>query len=333
MARNLRLKCLFIFVAWICAACAGGPSTSSTNSPTTSLIGSGSTALTLNPTTATVQVEETYPFTVTGGIAPYHFYLVTGEGAMNVNTGVYTAPRVAGTAQVVVEDSTGTDAYGTVTVIGIPLALTVSPSEVTVNEGQSYQFTAYGGSGSYTFSVASGIGTIDSETGVYTAPQSTGTASIVVTDTQGDRVNVTVTVTNSSAGAPPSAPLYREVSSSSGLHMSTLNSSEGAPDYVEQEILLSVYGSQISSSIVPLYRCGLGNAHFTTTDVTCEGVSGASLEIQMGWIDSVQQSGEVPLYRLHSSSGGDSMDSLSSTEGTQNGYVLDGVIGYAPATN
>ena len=252
---------------------------------------------------------------------------------MNMSSGVYTAPKAAGSAEIVVADAAGNDAYAIVTSIGVPLGLTVSPQSITLNEGDKYTFTAFGGTEIYTFSVASGIGAIDSKSGVYTAPQSTGTASIDVTDSAGNKVSATVTVSNSSVGVPPSAPLYREISSSLGLHMSTLNSDEGDPAYVEEEILLYVYGSQINSTIVPLYRCALGIAHFTTTDVTCEGVPSASLEIQMGWIDSVQQSGELPLYRLHSSSGGDSMDSLSSTEGTQDGYVLDGIIGYAPATN
>jgi len=278
-----------------------------------------------------VDVRGSFPFSATGGIAPYRFYMVSGGGSINMSSGIYIAPASTGSAQIAVEDASGNDAYADITVMGLALGLTIAPASISVAEGSTYTFTVSGGSGLYTFSLVSGIGSISSTTGVYTAPSSAGTASIEVTDTEGNKANAAITVFNASTGVPTSAPLYREIDSSLGLHMSTLNSGEGAPDYVQEELLLYVYGSQISSTIVPLYRCALGNAHFTTTDVTCEGIPTASLEIQMGWIDSVQQAGEVPLYRLHS--GTDSMDSLSSTEGTQNGYVLDGITGYAPATN
>jgi hypothetical protein len=331
MAKNFGLRCLFILLALTCAACSGSSPSSNSNNPTTTWLSSGSSGLALSATSASVDVRGSFPFTATGGVPPYRFYLVSGAGSINLSSGIYVAPQAAGTAQIAVEDATGNDAYANITIMGLALGLTIAPASISVAEGSTYTFTISGGSGLYTFSVASGIGTINSTTGVYTAPLSVGTASVEVSDTEGNRANAAITVFDPSAGALPSAPLYREIDSSLGLHMSTLNSGEGSPDYVQEELLLYVYGSQINSTIVPLYRCSLGNAHFTTTDVTCEGVPNASLEIQMGWIDSVQQAGEVPLYRLHSSSGGDSMDSLSSTEGTQNGYVLDGITGYAPA--
>jgi hypothetical protein len=332
MAKNFGLRCLFILVALTCAACSGASPQSSTNSPTTtSSLSSDSSGLALSTTNASVDVLGSFPFSATGGVAPYRFYMVSGGGSINLSSGIYVAPVATGSAQIAVEDASGNDAYADIKIMGLALGLTITPASISVAEGSTYTFTVSGGSGLYTFSVASGIGSVNSTTGVYTAPLSAGTASIEVADTEGNTVNAAITVFNPSTGVPTSAPLYREIDSSLGLHMSTLNSGEDAPGYVEQEILLYVYGSQTSSTIVPLYRCGLGNAHFTTTDVTCEGVPTASLEIQMGWIDSVQQAGEVPLYRLHS--GGDSMDSLSSTEGTQNGYVLDGITGYAPVTN
>ena len=48
--------------------------------------------------------------------------------------------------------------------------LVVAPISVTVSTGSTVQFSASGGTGPYTFVVVTGAGTIDPESGLYTAP-------------------------------------------------------------------------------------------------------------------------------------------------------------------
>ena len=334
-AKKTQLLCLVALISGVATGCSQvTPTTGQTDSPgTVSSLSSGNGELSMNPTDAKLYVRGTYSFSATGGVEPYHYFLVTGEGSINEFSGVYTAPANAGNAIVVVEDSEGEDAYANVTVQGIDLNLTLSPSTATVNEGGTYQFSTSGGTAPYTYEVISGVGSINTKTGLYTAPQSTGSASIEVTDAQNEKSYASVTVIDPSTGSLPPITLYREYDSSTGFHMSTTTSGEDTPAYSVEETLLDVFGSQSSSSIVPLYRCSVGNIRFSTTSSTCEDVPGAELETQLGWIDSNQQNGEIPLYRLHSSSTGDCIDSLSSTEGAQNGYVLDGVLGYGLPAN
>jgi hypothetical protein len=66
-----------------------------------------------------------------------------------------------------------------------PGTLAISPVNVTVTVNQACTFTATGGVSPYTFSVASGSGTIDAKTGVYTAPTTPSSDAIDVTDSAG----------------------------------------------------------------------------------------------------------------------------------------------------
>jgi hypothetical protein len=64
-------------------------------------------------------------------------------------------------------------------------ALAITPVSVVVSVGQACTFTATGGAPPYTFSVVSGSGTIDSGTGVYSAPAIPSSDAIDVTDSAG----------------------------------------------------------------------------------------------------------------------------------------------------
>lgn len=83
--------------------------------------------------------------------------------------------------------------------------LTISPSSVTLTEGESYTFTVSGGSGTgYTYSVPAGNQgsvTTSSAQGFYVAPSSfTGTTLLQVTDSAGDTVYANITVSTSGGG-------------------------------------------------------------------------------------------------------------------------------------
>jgi hypothetical protein len=73
-------------------------------------------------------------------------------------------------------------------------ALAISPKIASVNQNQQYTFTASGGTGPYVFSLLQGLGSIDSGTGVYSAPSETGSALVQVADSLGatDQAQVTI---------------------------------------------------------------------------------------------------------------------------------------------
>lgn len=71
--------------------------------------------------------------------------------------------------------------------------LAISPSSTTVSSNGTVQFSASGGVPPYTFSIISGVGTINASSGLYTAPAVPGTTYILVTDNQGSTARATVT--------------------------------------------------------------------------------------------------------------------------------------------
>jgi hypothetical protein len=149
-----------------------------------------STALVISPTTQSVMVNGVIHFTASGGATPYAFSKVSGIGSIDPSSGIYTAPGGTGTAVVQVEDSLGNSVSTSVTVVG---TLAISPSAPSLGVNGTQTFTASGGVTPYTYSVHVGGGSLAGA--VYTAPSSTGSATVRVTDAIGDTSDATVTIT------------------------------------------------------------------------------------------------------------------------------------------
>ena len=73
--------------------------------------------------------------------------------------------------------------------------LSIDPESTVVAINGTSTFTAAGGYPPYVFAVDSGDGSIDSSSGVYTAPSADGRATISVTDFVGNSRTATVTIT------------------------------------------------------------------------------------------------------------------------------------------
>ncbi len=73
--------------------------------------------------------------------------------------------------------------------------LAISPATVTVPMSGTVIFSATGGQTPYSFTLISGSGTIDTGTGLYTAPATAGTASVRVTDAQVAHSDAAVNIT------------------------------------------------------------------------------------------------------------------------------------------
>ncbi|EKD41504.1 MAG: FG-GAP repeat-containing protein [uncultured bacterium] len=75
-----------------------------------------------------------------------------------------------------------------------PPALTVTPATKTLPIGETKNFKATGGIPPYIFSLTSGEGELNTSTGYYQAPQTDGTATILVTDSRGLTTEANLTI-------------------------------------------------------------------------------------------------------------------------------------------
>ena len=120
--------------------------------------------LEINPSELLLPTDEQWTFSATGGIPPYTYSILFGLGDIDETTGVYTAPSSADDVVVRATDSDGTtsDAVLTIFVAG---PFTIVPVSITIPKGDSVIFTAVGGTPPYTYSIVSGDGSIDANTG------------------------------------------------------------------------------------------------------------------------------------------------------------------------
>ena len=147
-------------------------------------------ALGFAPGATTADGGLTLALSGTGGHGPYTYSVVSGAGTVSASTGLFTTPATAGSTVVQVADANG----GTSQIsINNYAALGVTPPSLTVTAGagQTMQFSGTGGSGGYTYTLVSGPGT-PSPTGIYTAVNTSGTATVQVTDSLGTSALATV---------------------------------------------------------------------------------------------------------------------------------------------
>jgi hypothetical protein len=181
-----RLGRVFFF-AWILiaaalvAACGGGSGGSAPPMPS---------PLALQPGSVTLGAGTTETFAASGGQLPYGYSIVSGPGAIDSASGVFTAPTAAGSATVKVTDASGESATASVTING---ALAVVPASITMtaSSAETLQFAGSGGGGGYQYSVVSGTGTVDAS-GAYTAGTVSGRDTVQVRDAQGTVATATV---------------------------------------------------------------------------------------------------------------------------------------------
>ncbi len=123
---------------------------------------------------------------------------------MNSSSGAYTAAATSGTAVVRVTDSLSQISDSTVT---INSALAISPASVTLAVNNTQTFYATGGVSPYTYSILSGGGTINSSTGLFTAPVTAGTSVIKVQDTIANSITATITIVSTLTISPQTLKL------------------------------------------------------------------------------------------------------------------------------
>jgi hypothetical protein len=170
----------------------------------------------VTPNPATMQVNATQQFTAVGKDASGNVVAITpawtivnGGGSIGASSGLFTAGTTTGTFANTVKATSGTvsgSATVNVTASGPSLAtITVTPNPDTTQVSTTQQFTAVGrDAGGNVFpitpiwSVVNGGGSIDANTGLFTAGATTGTFTNTVQATSGatsGRATVVVTST------------------------------------------------------------------------------------------------------------------------------------------
>ena len=173
-----------------------GPDTATVPPPVVALA-----TITVTPGPVTLGINAIQQFTAVGRdassnvvtITPF-WSVVAGGGSIDAATGLFTAGSASGTFANTVTATSGTIAgAATITVnAGALAAVTVTPNLVTLQPGAAHQFTAIGtdASGNVTamtpvWSVTAGGGSIDANTGLFTAGTTAGTFSATVVATSG----------------------------------------------------------------------------------------------------------------------------------------------------
>jgi hypothetical protein len=126
----------------------------------------------------------------TGGQGPYTYSVVSGPGTVDASTGSFAAPSTAGTTVIKVTDANGGTSQITLTDYAT-LGITPPSITVTAGAGQTMQFSGFGGSGGYSYALVSGPGQV-SPAGLYTAVNTSGTATVRVTDSIGGTATAAV---------------------------------------------------------------------------------------------------------------------------------------------
>jgi hypothetical protein len=135
-----------------------------------------------------------YNFNPTGGVPPYTFTILSGRGSIDASTGKYIAPNIPGSSAIQIKDAFGNSV---IKVIMVSDGIILNPSSATIAKNSQITFNSYGGIPPYSYSLLSGSqGTLNSITGLYTAPSGEGRATIKVVDSLGHTTQAEIKVTN-----------------------------------------------------------------------------------------------------------------------------------------
>jgi plastocyanin len=194
--------------------------------------------LNLSPSSVNVQTGSDQTFSATGGTTPFTWDVVQGAaGGTVTQSGVYTAPTSVPSSPTaytvrVTDSAIPTPAVRTATV-NVYAPVVISPNPATVEAGLPVDFNASGGIAPLVFSIIpDDFGSINSSSGLYTAPGTSGTATVRATDSQGKFADWSFTVVDPATWTARQAI---EGPKKSGQYASLALDSSGAPQIVYWE--------------------------------------------------------------------------------------------------
>ncbi len=184
--------------------------------------------ITISPNTAAIAQNQTKTFTATGGAGePYTW--TASAGTIDAS-GHLKAPASNVVVVVTATDSLGNTASANV---AVGAAVAITPTNPSVVAGGNISFTAFGGTGAYTYTATNG-GTIDASTGFFTAGPIAGHETVQVTDTAGNHASTDVTVLAGATSVTPPAstptPPPTSTTSSSSSSSGTTNAASPSED-------------------------------------------------------------------------------------------------------
>jgi|GEM_PF-2017750 len=151
-------------------------------------------SLTLTPPSNSIEPNGSFQVATSGGIPPYQYSILAGNGTIDASTGNYVAPDSPGNEIIQTTDSAGNSAIARIIIREL---FSANPKKAFVKKNTQFTIGAIGGLPPYSFSLSEGgIGTVGQETGIYSAPNSTGNTSLIVSDARGETDTVEITVTD-----------------------------------------------------------------------------------------------------------------------------------------
>jgi alpha-tubulin suppressor-like RCC1 family protein len=147
-------------------------------------------SMVVTPVDPKVGLGETIAVEVIGGVPPITYTLLAGIGTLTTN--FYTAPlATTGTAIVRVQDNLGSQVDVLIDIVDRPKIDQRTPKAAKL---ATRQLTVSGGTAPFTWDVIAGTGSIDPNTGLFTAPNVIGPNIVEVTDATGLKDTVSLEV-------------------------------------------------------------------------------------------------------------------------------------------
>ncbi|GEM_PF-1011656 len=143
----------------------------------------------ISPVNPVLMAQTELAFSAKGGIPPYTFQVVLGEGSFNDT--IFIAPTSAQTVTAKVTDSAG---HFATTLVYVKEPLVITPANISLLVNASQIFTSEGGIPPYTYSLLSGGGSVEAGTGLFSAPPVNGTAVVVVEDSDGNSAQANIEI-------------------------------------------------------------------------------------------------------------------------------------------
>lgn len=308
--------CLLLINTFLLASCGGGAGTVG--------ISTGTALYTTAPASISVPVSQN-TYNIGGGTAPYKTSSSSPQVASSEVKGstLTVNALAAGTANIAVTDATGASISISVTVTvpstTNPAFFTTAPESITLANNGAASFTISGGKPGYMISSSNtAVATVGMNgASFFIAGIGTGSAQVVVFDSTGTSVNISVTVGSGTQASKPA--LYVTSASTITFIPNEVNIYQiggGTPPYIVSSNNTNVATASVTGSALKITGLTKGSAQISVFDASGSSVTLAAT------VDA-PDSTTVPLFVTAPST-------VSMAIGKQNSFTISG--GKAPYT-